>query len=367
MSRAVKNKIVRAFDAAYTSFPPDRALHLAQQVFSSICDGRDDSHTLTLNDICRELGELVTLTTITFEELTDEIESSVIEGRLSGTLLDAVVEQGSIQRNRQVADFRLAHELQVEEARVRAEEKAAKFAAEKLKVARKASAKRVLCPQCNAEPGLCDCQAQQALAIKRQLAKDKKKDAALQQKVQKPVTEASDAEEEDEEDEEEEEDMFTEHGSPITTVKVRKLDLDDPGVVLDPTVWPRLATRYTTSELQSAIAIAYRDVFETTRHDANFISSVWLQFAATLRTAPNAEAVAEAVKGIRLCRARFEFMLGKKHGALMASTVEAELLDQSLPADLRKARKAGRTAQKEAEKNRVPTSVQPTPKPAAKK
>lgn len=361
-AKAAKSAIIKAFDEAYSAFPADRALHLAQGVFASICDGRDDAATLTLSDICKELGGLVLSERVSMEEITTEIEESKINGRLSGALLDSVVEQESIQRRRQLDDYRAAQDAEAVAAAADA-----KLAAEKMqKQSRRTKAKIVLCGSCGAEPGLCDCGA----ALAKQQARDKKKEVLAERKLQLLRQESSDDDDDDvdvEEDEESDEDEQDVSTTTRSSKKVKQLDLNDPGVVLDPKFWPRLAVRYLASELQSAVKAQYHDVFETHRHDACFISSVWLQYAAVLKESPNAAAVLEAVKGIRLCRARFEFMLGKKQGALMASTVEAELLDQALPSDLQRARKAGRLAEKHATRVTAPVKPEVAKKPGGKK
>ena len=335
--RTTKNKILKAFDTAYSTFPAERALHLAQQVYTGVFEV--DSSTLTLNDISRDLSELVIADKISLDDVFDEIETSKISGRMSATLIDAFISTEAEK---------------AAEAKAVAEAKAAEL---KQSTARKVKSRLILCPTCSAEPGLCDCASQAA----RKLARDKKKTLPPVEPSDASSDEASDAEE-DEEDEEEEEVQSTR-----STGRMKRLDLNDPGIVLDPQMWTRLATKNSSADLESAIKVQYRDVFDTLRHDATFMASVWMQFSAVLSKSPNAGAVAEAVKGIRLCRARFEFMLGKKQGTLMASVVEAELLDQALPSDLRRARKAGRRAQKEQEKTALKSATQPAPKPGAKK
>lgn len=357
-AKTVKTKIIKAFDGAYSLFPPDRALHLAQAVFAGICDASQDAATMTLNDIAKELADLVVAEKVSFEDIVADIDVSAIDGRLSGTLIDTTVAAESIHRRRQLEDYRLAQEAEAVAA--------AADAKELQKKARKTKAKTVLCNSCGAEPGFCDCAA-------TQLAKLKKKDAA-EKKVQKascqvPVLEVSDSSS-SEEDEEVVDD--SDDGKSVTTTTTtgrskKKLDLDNPGIVLDPSKWPRLATTYTSSDLQQAIKVMYLGVFDTYRHDATFIASCWLQFSAVLAQSPNTDAIEEAVSGIRVCRARFEYMLGKKHGVVHASTVENELNDQKLPKDIRKARHAGRTAEKRDAKDQAAKGAKASDKPDPKK
>ena len=381
MAKSLKNKILKQFDTAYEGFPPDRSLHLAQSVFATIAETAEaevqvDVSTLTIADICRELSELVIAKRLEFEELVEEIEHSKINGRLSASLLDSNLTEASIQRRRALDDRRAAEEAEAIVAA--AEAKAAAEAQAKVATRRSRAKKIVPCSTCGAEQGMCDCAQQAAANATRLAAAQRKKELAaaklLKQQAARALVPEESVHDSDTDDEEKESDEADSDDDGDTTSalvargsaakSLKTLDLDDPGCVLDPEQWRRLAIRFSQTELQHALTTQYRDVCETYRHDASFIISTWLQFAAVLRFGSHGPGAAEAVKGIKLCRARFEFMLGKKTGIHMASTVEAELLDQSLPPDLRKARKAGRRSQQEAEKAKPKT---PAPKPTPKK
>lgn len=148
-------------------------------------------------------------------------------------------------------------------------------------------------------------------------------------------------------------------------------DLDNPRFILDPKEWIQLSRFHSQSDLNQALRSQYRQVFDCAPHDALFVVGQWLSHAATIRAMPSLKssyvAIREAILGIEACRARLEFHLGKKVGAINAAAVEAELLDLQLPTDLPKARAAGRKAQKEVRRDEILPDKKPAGKPAAKK
>lgn len=161
---------------------------------------------------------------------------------------------------------------------------------------------------------------------------------------------------------------------PVTSVsKVtgHHSDLDNPRFILDPKEWIHLSRFHSQSDLNQALRAQYRQVFECAPHDALFVVGQWLSHAATIRAMPSLKssyvAIREAIHGIEACRARLEFHLEKKVGAIIAAAVEAELLDLQLPTDLRKARAAGRKAQKEVRRDETVPDKKPAGKPSAKK
>ena len=367
--KAIKNKMMKVMTSSFERFPPIRQLSLCQHVLHEMCDALPDTENYTLSQICDELAQQVHKGTFTEEEIEKAIECADLEGRMSGKLLDekdaAVDSLKEAQAQRRVLDAQVRLDAE-RAATVAAKAKRDADEAKTVK-AKRASVKRVLCGTCGGDQGACDCEA----VAKRQAEKKASKEAA--KRAQEELEEEDDSDDDDEEaeeiDEDDDDDIATQVSG--TSFKPKSTgshsDLDNPRFILDPREWIQLSRKHSQTDLSTALRFQYRTVFDCAPHDALFVVGQWLSHAATIRAMPVVKAsnlaIGQAIHGIEACRARMEFHLGKKAGHVNAAAVEAELMDQSLPTDLRKARKAGRTAQKEVLKD-TPT---PAPKPAAKK
>ena len=387
--KALKTRLMKLLTSSFDTFPPDRALLLSQAVLKNVCDGLPDTDKYTLAQICEELATQVKNEKVSEEDIGEEIEMALLDGRMSGKMLDEKAADKDLLRKEQASRREQAKALEAE-LEAKAKREAAEEASLKSKRASvKRLAARVLCSNCGGDQGACDCEAQIAEAARRaQLRKAAEKKAvkeaekkALLDALQEDDEDEEEDEELDEEDEDDDDPFPSANKDPATPIKdpvtsVSKVtghhsDLDNPRFILDPKEWIQLSRFHSQSDLNQALRAQYRQVFECAPHDALFVVGQWLSHAATIRAMPSLKssyvAIREAIHGIEACRARLEFHLGKKVGAINAAAVEAELLDLQLPTDLRKARAAGRKAQKEVRRDETVPDKKPAGKPSAKK
>lgn len=386
--KALKTRLMKLLTSSFDTFPPDRALLLSQAVLKNVCDGLPDTDKYTLAQICEELATQVKNEKVSEEDIGEEIEMASLDGRMSGKMLDEKAVDMDLLRKEQ-ASKREAKALEAE-LEAKAKREAAEEASLKSKRASvKRLAPRVLCSTCGGDQGACDCEAQIAEAARRAQLRKAAEKRAVKEAEKKALLDAlqedDEDEEEDEELDEEDEDIddafpsaIKDPGTPnkvpatsFSKVTGHHSDLDNPRFILDPKEWIQLSRFHSQSDLNQALRSQYRQVFDCAPHDALFVVGQWLSHAATIRAMPSLKssyvAIREAIHGIEACRARLEFHLGKKVGAINAAAVEAELLDLQLPTDLRKARAAGRKAQKEVRRDEIVPDKKPVGKPSAKK
>ena len=248
--------VMKIFVSAYTTFPSSRALLLAQQVLASICDAQSDCHTMTLNQICTQLAQMLIAKTLSIEDLQEEITLSAEEGRVSAELLDTQSATRTRTNEAEAINEESSHRLRLRDQQqvlddARVANELAKMEEIKqisiLKSSRKATAKRIVCIHCGADEGLCDC-------IAVQLRRQKK----IASTKASQVNQAEEEEEEEDEEEEGEDDdgtsrvqddlvdrlSMTNQSTMSKSSLKTKLDLDNPGSFLDPNTWPRLSKVY---------------------------------------------------------------------------------------------------------------------------
>lgn len=368
--KQIKNKLMKVMSSSFERFPANRQLMLCQHVLHDLCDALPDTETYTLSQVCDELSQQVHKGAFTEGDITNAIECADMEGRMSGTLLDekaaAVASLKEAQAVRRALEVRLEAEKAANKTKLDADD------TKIVMKAKRASVKRILCSTCGGDQGCCDCE----VVAKRQAEKKSSREALkrAQEELDDDDDDDGDEDEEVEElDEDDDDDRDTQVSSTLFKSKSTgsHSDLDNPRFILDPREWIQLSRNHSKTDLSTALRFQYRTVFDFAPHDALFVVGQWLSHAATIRAMPvgkaSTQALEQAIHGIEACRARMEFHLGKKAGHVNAAAVEAELLDQSLPPDLRKARKAGRKAQKETVKDTMTQDPRPTPKKSGKK
>lgn len=157
--------------------------------------------------------------------------------------------------------------------------------------------------------------------------------------------------EEDEEDEQEEDDRETETEDPQKENKLPKnFSVENPRFLLDGRFWPLLARKFSTSDVERALAnyVGYAPVFATFPADAAFLKDILREQFLLLQTFPAEKTAHHAISTIDRAISRFEFFAARKRSVVEGAAVENELCSRTLPPHLRKAR---RTARKEATQN----------------
>lgn len=160
-----------------------------------------------------------------------------------------------------------------------------------------------------------------------------------------------DSEEETEEEDEESQESNKEdeeQGEETTNTKIPKnFSVENPRFLLDGRFWPLLARKFSTSDVERALAnyVGYAAVFATFPADAAFLKDILREQFLLLKTFPPKNAQHHATRTIDRTISRFEFFAARKRSVVEGSAVENELCERTLPPHLRKAR---RTARKEA-------------------
>ena len=198
------------------------------------------------------------------------------------------------------------------------------------------------CPVCKCNKARCCCppidKTDEAIRkTKKSTEESHEEQSSTDEEVSDDVEESEESEETDEDEEEK-----SEHKSKRTSI-----DLDDPGVLLDPKQWGAATRANGELAVREAMRGFYEDETRKRKHEVHALTDIVAKLAKSLSKTSLDDAKKEVEKAGQRVIARLEYLAGfSRVGPKGAAAIEDSLLNQNLPKAVKKGRIQGRIEQK---------------------